>query len=121
MNSLTKKLFEKLSSMKKDVEINDELLYYLRQFENLEEYKNLKTDPNNSTENLRKLVYRLYGEHRIKDLDFFKYLAWSGQGELCKLIGYGDKQIEKLMKDKPVINDSDDILEKDTGSINMNC
>ena len=116
MNGSTKTLFEKLSSMKKDVEINDELLYYLRQFEDLEEYKNLKMDPNNSTENLRRLVYRLYGEHRIKDLDFFKYLAWSGQGELCKLIRYGDKQIEKLMKDKPVINNSDNILEKDTGS-----
>ena len=110
MDSLTKKLFEKLSSIKKDVEINDELLHYLRQFADLEEYKSLKTDPNNSTENLRKLVYRLYGEHKLKDLDFFKYLAWSGQGELCKLIGHGDRQIEKLMKDKP------DVLERDTGS-----
>ena len=110
MNSLTKKLFGELSNTKKDVKINDELLYYLRQFEDLEEYKNLKMAHNSGTENLKKLVYRLYGEHRLKDLDFFKYLAWSGQGELCKLIGYGDKQIEKLMKDKP------DVLEKDTGS-----
>ena len=110
MNSLTKKLFEKLSSTEKTVEINDELLYYLRQFEDIEEYKVLKTAPNSGTENLKKLVYRLYGEHKLKDLDFFKYLAWSGQGELCKLIGYGDRQIEKLMKDKP------DILEKDAGT-----
>ena len=110
MNSLTKKLFEKLSSLKKDVEINDELLYYLSQFEDLEEYKNLKTDPNSSTENLKKLVYRLFGEHKLKDLDFFKYLAWSGQGKLCKLIGYGDRQIEKLMKDK---------LERDTGTVDQ--
>ena len=110
MNSLTKKLFGELSNTKKDVKINDELLYYLRQFEDLEEYKILKTAHNSGTENLKKLVYRLYEEHKLKDLDFFKYLAWSGQGELCKLIGYGDKQIEKLMKDKP------DVLEKDTGS-----
>ena len=113
MNASTKQLFEKLSSMKKNVEINDELLYYLRQFEDLEEYKNLKTDPNSSTENLRKLVYKLYGEHKLKDLDLFKYLVWSGQGELCKLIGYGDKQIELLMKGKP------DVLDKGTGSYNF--
>ena len=24
---------------------------------------------------------------------FFKYLAWSGQGHLCKLIRFGDKQL----------------------------
>ena len=42
MNSLTKKLFGELSNTKKDVKINDELLYYLRQFEDLEEYKILR-------------------------------------------------------------------------------
>ena len=59
-------------------------------------------NPARKTENLKKLVFKLYGEHKLKDLDFFKYLVWSGQGDLCKLIGYGDKQIEKFEKDKPI-------------------
>ena len=104
MSSLTKKLFERLSSEHKNVEVSDELLSYFHKFSDLDEYQSLVDsveDPVRRTENLKKLVFRLYGEHRLKDLDFFKYLVWSGQKDLCKLIGYGEKQIEKLKKDKP--------------------
>lgn len=104
MNSLTKKLFDKLSNTKQCVEVNSQLLSYLSKFGDLKEYKDLVgsvEDPVGRTENLKKLVFKLYNEHRLKDLEFFKYLVWSDQGYLCKLIGYGDKQIEKLMKDKP--------------------
>ena len=97
MSSLTKKLFERLSSEHKNVEVSGELLSYFHKFGDLDEYQSLVDsveDPVSRTENLKKLVFRLYGEHRLKDLDFFKYLVWSGQKDLCKLIGYGDKQIE---------------------------
>ena len=100
----TDKLFEKLKKENKCVEVNAELLSYFGDVSGLEEYQNLfdpMGDPTSRTENLKKLVFKLYEDHKLKDLDFFKYLAWSGQGELCKLVGYGDKQIEKLMKDKP--------------------
>ena len=90
--------------MKKSVEINAELLSYFQEFSKLDEYQRLVNsveDPVSRTENLKKLVFRLYDEKRLKDLNFFKYLVWSNQTDLCKLIGYGDKQIEKLKKDKP--------------------
>ena len=104
MSSLTNKLFEKLSSENKSVEVNAELLSYFKEFKDLDEYQSLvdsKDDPASKTENLKKLVFRLYGDHRLKDLEFFKYLVWSGQENLCKLIGYGHKQIEKMKNQKP--------------------
>ena len=104
MSSLTKKLFEKLSDKPENIEVNAELLSYFKEFEDLDEYRSVVgslDNPVSRTENLKKLVFRLYGDHKLKDLDFFKYLVWSGQENLCKLIGYGHKQIEKMMKDKP--------------------
>ena len=103
MSSLTNKLFEKLSSENKSVEVNAELLSYFKEFKDLDEYQTLVDsieDPVSRTENLKKLVFRLYGEYRLKDLEFFKYLVWSGQEDLCKLIGYGHKQIEKMKNQK---------------------
>ena len=104
MNSLTNRLFEKLSNTGRSVEVNSELLSYLGKCGHSDEYKDLVdslADPTSRTENLKRLVFKLYKDHKLKDLDFFRYLVWSGQKDLCKLIGYGDKQIDKLMKDKP--------------------
>ena len=103
MSSLTKKLFDKLSDEHKSIEVNAELLSYFKEFKDLDEYQSIvgSADPVSRTGNLKELVFRLYGDHRLKDLDFFKYLVWSGQGHLCKLIGHSDKQIEKWMREKP--------------------
>ena len=111
MSSLTKKLFDKLSDEHKSIEVNAELLSYFKEFNDLDEYQSVVSsveDPVSRTKNLKELVFRLYGDRKLKDLDFFKYLVWSGQGHLCKLIGYGDKQIEKSMKEKPAQVKMDD-------------
>ena len=105
MSSLTKKFFENLSTKQQNVEINEELLGYLGNFSHLTEYKDLADlnvqDPAVRTEKLKKLIFELYKLCKLKDVDFFKYLVWSGQGKLCKLIGYGDKQIDKWKNEKP--------------------
>ena len=54
--SLTNKLFEKLSSENKSVEVNAELLSYFKGFKDLDEYQRLvdsKEDPVSTTENLK--------------------------------------------------------------------
>ena len=76
--SLTNKLFEKLSTENKSVEVNAELLSYFKGFKDLDEYQRLvdsKEDPVSRTEKLKKLVFRLYGDQRLTDLKFFKYLV----------------------------------------------
>ena len=124
-SSLTTKLFEILLDKHMSIEVNAELLSYFKEFKDLDEYQSVVgsvEDPVSRTISLKKLVFRLYRDHRLKDLDFLKYLVWSGQGHLCKLIGYGDKQIEKMMKDKDyqklslrLIRDDDD-TGNDTGN-----
>ena len=105
MSSLTKKFFENLSTKQQNVEINGELLGYFGDFSDLTEYQDLAdlnvTDPVVRTEKLKRLIFKLYEIHKLKDVDFFKYLVWSDQGKLCKLIGYGDKQIDKWKNEKP--------------------
>ena len=103
MPGLTDKLFDKLLDKKQNFEItvNDELLEYL--YDDSEEYQNLVKSQNDSIgrkENLKKLVFKLYKGKKLKDVEFFKYLAWSGQSHLCKLIGYRDKQLNKWMEEK---------------------
>ena len=105
MPGLTDKLFDKLLDPNQNnaVTVNDELLELL--FDDSEEYRNLvkSQEQNNSIgviENLKKLVFKLYKEKKLKDIMFFKYLAWSGQGHLCKLIGYGDKKVNEWMEEK---------------------
>ena len=103
MPGLTDKLFDKLFDKEQniDVTVNKELLKWL--YDDSEEYQNLIKSQNDSVsrkENLKKLVFKLYREKKLKDVVFFKYLAWSGQGHLCKLIGYGDKQLKKWMEEK---------------------
>ena len=125
MSSLTKKLFEKLSDKHESIEVNAELLSYFKEFKDLDEYQSIvgSADPVSTTENLKKLVFKLYKDCRLKDLDFFKYLVWSGQGHLCKLIGYGGKQIDEMMKGKPtqkphlqLQTDGSSPMETDTGN-----
>ena len=100
--SLTSKLFDILDEKPNvEVTVNDELLEWL--YDDSEEYQNLiksRNDPIGRKENLKNLVFKLYKERKLKDIVFFKYLAWSGQGHLCKLIGYKDKQLDKLMEEK---------------------
>lgn len=100
MPGLTEKLFNKLSEENQNIEVNDELLKQLN--DNSKEYDDLKSqdDPTERTKRLKTLVLKLYKEHSLKDVEFFKYLAWSGQSHLCKLIGYGDKQLDKWVKEK---------------------
>ena len=63
-------------------------------FGDLSEYQDLADlnvkDPVIRTEKLKKLIFKLYEKCKLKDVIFFKYLVWSGQGKLCKFIGYGD-------------------------------
>lgn len=102
MPGLTGKLFDLLDKEQNvEITVNDELLEYL--YDDSKEYQNLIESRNDSIgkkENLKKLVFRLYKEKKLKDVAFFKYLAWSGQGHLCKLIGYGDKQLNKWKEEK---------------------
>ena len=100
MPGLTDKLFNLLDK-EQNVEVTDELLEWL--YDDSEEYRNLiksRDDSIGRRESLKKLVFKLYKEKKLKDVVFFKYLAWSGQDHLCKLIGYGGKQLDKWMKEK---------------------
>lgn len=101
MPGLTEKLFEKLAKKNQDIKVNDELLKWLN--DDSEEYHNLLEsvdNPISRTENLKILVLKLYKESKLRDLEFFKYLAWSDQGDLCRLIGYGEKQLVKWKEEK---------------------
>ena len=103
MPGLTDKLFEKLLDQNIAVTVNGELLEWL--YDDSEEYYNLvesqkQNDSIGIKINLKQLVFKLYKEKKLKDIVFFKYLAWSGQGHLCKLIGYGDKRLNEWMKEK---------------------
>ena len=105
MPGLTDKLFDKLLDPNQNIRVtvNDELLQWL--YDNSEEYDNLvesqkQNDSIGIKKNLKKLVFKLYKEKKLKDIVFFKYLAWSGQGHLCKLIGYGDKRLKEWMEEK---------------------
>ena len=85
-----------------EITVNNKLLKWL--YDDSEEYQNLVKSQNDSVgrkKNLKKLVFKLYEEKKLKDVVFFKYLAWSGQGHLCKLIGYGDRQLKKWMEEMP--------------------
>ena len=104
MSSLTNRLFEKLLKQEKIIEVDGVLKYMNDIDRGSEEYQQVvdaSKDSVDRTIKLKGLVLKSYRDGKLKDLDFFKYLAWSGQGELCKLIGYGDKQIAKLLKDRP--------------------
>ena len=105
MPGLTGQLFDKLLDPNQNnaVTVNRELLEWL--YDDSEEYWNLvksqeQNDSIGKIENLKKLVFKLYKEKKLKDIVFFKYLAWSGQGHLCKLIGYGDKRLNEWMEEK---------------------
>ena len=107
MSSLTNKLFDKLMEQDKSIEV-DEILKYFKDRESVEyqEVVDANQTPVDRTKKLKALVLKSYRENTLKDLQFFKYLAWSGQGSLCKMIGYNDKQIAKWMRDKPTYSDS---------------
>ena len=103
MSSLTNRLFEKLLKQEKIIQVDGVLKYMNDIDRGSEEYQQVvdaSEDSVDRTIKLKALVLKSYRDGKLKDLDFFKYLAWSDQGELCKLIGYGDKQIDKLLKDK---------------------
>ena len=103
MSSLTNRLFDKLLKQEKIIEVDGVLKYMNDIDRGSEEYQQVvgaSKDSVDRTIKLKALVLKSYRDGKLKDLDFFKYLAWSGQGELCRLIGYGDKQIAKL-KDRP--------------------
>ena len=103
MSSLTNRLFEKLLKQEKIIQVDGVLKYMNDIDRGSEEYQQVVDageDSVDRTIKLKALVLKSYRDGKLKDLDFFKYLAWSDQGELCKLIGYGDKQIDKLLKDK---------------------
>ena len=100
MPGLTDKLFDLLDKGQ-NVEVTDELLEWL--YDDSEEYQNLvksRDDPIGRKDSLKKLVFKLYKEKKLKDVVFFKYLAWFGQDHLCKLIGCGGKQLDKWMEEK---------------------
>jgi len=102
MSSLTNKLFDKLIEQEKSIEV-DELLKYFKNRDSAEyqQVVDANQTPVDRTKKLKALVLKSFHDNTLKDLQFFKYLAWSGQGDLCKMIGYNDKQIAKWMRDKP--------------------
>jgi len=107
MSSLTNKLFDKLIEQDGSIEV-DELLKYFRDRESVEYQQVIDANqtPVDRTKKLKTLVLKSYHENKLRDLQFFKYLAWSGQGSLCKMIGYNDRQIAKWMRDKPTYPDT---------------
>ncbi|XP_065904290.1 uncharacterized protein [Dysidea avara] len=107
MSSLTYKLFDKILEQNESIKV-DELLKYFTDRESTEyqQVADASQNPVGRTEKLKTLVLKSYRDKKLKDLQFFKYLAWSGQSNLCKMIGYNDKQIAKWMREKPTHSDN---------------
>jgi len=84
----------------------DHLLGYFKDKQS-DEYRQVAAtqDPLDRTKKLKEYVLKSYKEGTLKDSEFFKYLAWSGQRDLCKMVGYSDKLIDKWGKSTPMETD----------------
>jgi len=117
MSTLTNKLFEKLLNENKSIEVDGILDYFLDKHS--DEYRQVvaaNQDPLDRTKKLQQYVLKSYKDGTLKDLEFFKYLAWSGQRDLCKMIGYSDKQIDKWQNNMPPPNTKPHITRANIGS-----
>ena len=117
MTSSTHKLFEQLLSENRSIEVDDLLGYFKdKQSDEYQQLAAAAQNPLDRTKKLKQYVFKCYENKTLRDLEFFKYLAWSGQRDLCTMIGYSDKQIDKWQTNIPQRNAKPHITTVNNGS-----
>ena len=117
MSTLTNKLFDRLLKEGRIIEV-DRLLEFFKdqQSEEFQQLAAASQDPVDRTNKLKLYVLKSYKNGTLKDLEFFKFLAWSGQKHLCKMIGYSDKQIDKWLQNMTQTNAKPHIVLMNNGA-----